>query len=311
MLQESCDKLFGGLHEQPSARLRVGLQPEGLGKNIPGALARLANGCVEPYEYPIMHLLDFWMLAGGLLVFILASLEAGRRIGIRRREIDPEGAGVGLGAIEGAVFGLMGLLIAFTFSGAATRFDGRRQLVGEEANAIGTAYLRIDLLPAAAQPALREDFRNYVDARLAVFELLRIDANRARQELALSGELQGKIWNEAVAACKDVPSPAVPTLVLSSLNEMIDITTTRTVAAETHPPKIIFYGLGLLVIATSLLAGYGMAGAKKRSWMHMMAYALITASTLYVILDMEYPRIGLIRVDAADHVLVDVRNSMK
>lgn len=258
-----------------------------------------------------MHLLDFWMLAGGLLVSILASLEAGRRIGIRRREIDPEGAGVGLGAIEGAVFGLMGLLIAFTFSGAATRFDGRRQLVGEEANAIGTAYLRIDLLPAAAQPALREDFRNYVDARLAVFELLRIDANRARQELALSGELQGKIWNEAVAACKDVPSPAVPTLVLSSLNEMIDITTTRTVAAETHPPKIIFYGLGLLVIATSLLAGYGMAGAKKRSWMHMMAYALITASTLYVILDMEYPRIGLIRVDAADHVLVDVRNSMK
>ncbi len=260
---------------------------------------------------PIMHLLDFWMLAGGLLVFILASLEAGRRIGIRRREIDPEGAGVGPGAIEGAVFGLMGLLIAFTFSGAATRFDARRQLIGEEANAIGTAYLRIDLLPPAAQPALREDFRNYVDARLAVFELLRIDANRARQELALSGELQGKIWNEAVAACKDVPSPAVTTLVLSSLNEMIDITTTRTVAAETHPPKIIFYGLGLLVIATSLLAGYGMAGAKKRSWMHMMAYALITASTLYVILDMEYPRIGLIRVDAADHVLVDVRNSMK
>ena len=61
----------------------------------------------------------------------------------------------------------MGLLIAFTFSGAATRFDGRRQLIGEEANAIGTAYLRMDLLPQAAQPALREDFRNYVDARLS------------------------------------------------------------------------------------------------------------------------------------------------
>jgi uncharacterized membrane protein YagU involved in acid resistance len=83
------------------------------------------------------------------------------------------------------------------------------------------------------------------------------------------------------------------------------------VAGETHPPQVIFYGLGLLVIATSLLAGYGMAGAKKRSWMHMMAYAVITAATLYVILDMEYPRIGLIRVDAADHVLVDVRKSMK
>jgi hypothetical protein len=260
---------------------------------------------------PIMNLLDFWLLAGGLLVVILASLEVGRRIGIRRRQTDPEGAGLGLGAIEGAVFGLMGLLIAFTFSGAATRFDARRQLIGEEANAIGTAYLRIDLLPPAAQPALREDFRNYVDARLAVFRKIRVDVDAARQELARSEGLQGKIWNEAAAACKEVNSPAVTTLVLSSLNEMIDITTTRTVAGETHPPEVIFYGLGLLVIATSLLAGYGMAGAKKRSWMHMMAYAVITAATLYVILDMEYPRIGLIRVDAADHVLVDVRNSMK
>ena len=65
-----------------------------------------------------------------------------------------------------------------------------------------------------------------------------------------------------MAACREVNSPAVTTLVLSSLNEMIDITTTRTVATETHPPRVIFYGLGLLMIATSLLAGYGMAGAR-------------------------------------------------
>ena len=65
---------------------------------------------------------------------------------------DPAGALAGIGAVEGAVFGL---LIAFTFSGAGTRFDTRRQLVVEETNAIGTAYLRLDLLPAALQPSLR------------------------------------------------------------------------------------------------------------------------------------------------------------
>lgn len=259
----------------------------------------------------MMNLLNFWVLPGGLLVVMLVSLELGRRIGIRRRKADPEGAGVGLGAIEGAVFGLMGLLIAFTFSGAAARFDARRALVGEEANAIGTAYLRIDLLPQSSQPALREDFRNYVDARLATFRKIRDDVGAAKAEFDRANQLQGKIWNEAVAACKEVSSPAVTTLVLSSLNEMIDITTTRTVATQTHPPAVIFCGLGLLMIATSLLAGYGMAGAKKRSWMHMLAYAFITASTLYVILDMEYPRIGLIRVDSADQVLMDVRNGMK
>lgn len=74
--------------------------------------------------------------------------------------------------MEGAVFALLGLLIAFTFSGAATRFDTRRQLIIEETSDIGTAYLRLDLLPVEAQPGLREKFREYVDARLEVYRKL-------------------------------------------------------------------------------------------------------------------------------------------
>src|SRR5437879_73732 len=101
------------------------------------------------------------LLATGLLVGILICLEIGRRIGVRNLTTDRGG-----GAVEAALFGLLGLLIAFTFSGAATRFDTRRQLIIDEANMIGTAYLRIDLLPADAQPALREKFRQYVDSRL-------------------------------------------------------------------------------------------------------------------------------------------------
>lgn len=97
--------------------------------------------------------------AVGLLVGIILLLELGRKLGRRRRGQDGEGAGAGLGVVEGAVFTLMGLLVAFTFSGAASRFDLRRQLIVEEANAIGTAWLRLDLLPAEAQPGLRELFR--------------------------------------------------------------------------------------------------------------------------------------------------------
>ncbi len=259
----------------------------------------------------MINVLNFWILAIGLLVVMLALLEIGRRIGIHRRKVDPEGSGTGLGAIDGAVFGLMGLLIAFTFSGAASRFDGRRQLIGQEANDIGTAYLRIDLLPQAAQPALRQDFRDYLDARLAIFRDITVDFETAKSHFSRANDLQGKIWAEAVGACRELNSPAVTTLVLSSLNEMIDITTTRLVSQLTHPPSVVFYGLGLLVLATSLLAGYGMAGSQKRSWMHMVVYAVIMAATLYVILDLEYPRFGLIRVDSADQVLIDLRSSMK
>jgi len=246
-----------------------------------------------------------------LFALILALMEVGRRVGRRRNGVDPEGSHTGLGAIDGAVFGLMGLLVAFTFQGAASRFDARRQLIGQETNAIGTAYLRIDLLPAADQPALRNDFRNYLDARLGYYKNLPLDSTTAKAELDKSIALQEKIWSESVAGCEKVNFSATTSLVLSSLNEMIDITTTRAAALEMHPPAVVFWGLGVLVIASALLAGYGLGEAETRSWLHMLIFSAILAMAVYVILDLEFPRVGLIRIDAADHLLVDLRKSMK
>ena len=113
-----------------------------------------------------------FLLAISLALFagMLLCLDLGRRFGIHRMAQDPEGAHSGTGAVDGAVFALLGLLIAFTFSGAAGRFDERRSLIVEETNDIGTAYLRLDLLPAGAQPALRDLFRRYLDASMRAQE---------------------------------------------------------------------------------------------------------------------------------------------
>ena len=247
----------------------------------------------------------------GLFFGMLLFLDIGRRIGLRRRAQDPEGAGVGTSAVDGAVFALLGLLIAFTFSGAASRFDARRVLIVEEANAIGTAYLRLDLLPASAQPALRDLFRRYVDSRLAAYRKLP-DLDAAMAELARSTQLQGEIWTQAVAAGRlEGAPPAATMLLLPALNQMIDITTTRTMAGQMHPPTIIFVMLYGLALASALLAGYGMTGGRSRDWLHMLAFAVVLALAVYVIIDIEYPRLGLIRVDAFDQVLVEVRASMK
>jgi hypothetical protein len=99
--------------------------------------------------------------------------------------------------------------------------------------------------------------------------------------------------------------------VVPALNQMFDIATARTVAARTHSPFIIFYMLGGLALVSSLLAGIAMAAGKSRSWIHMLGFALIMSVTIYVILDLEFPRFGLIRVDAADRVLLELRESMK
>jgi hypothetical protein len=248
------------------------------------------------------------VFAALLFVGMLALLELGRRIGARRLARDPEGARTGVGAVEGALFGLLGLLIAFTFSGAAGRFDNRRKIVADEANAIGTAWLRLDVLPPDAQPELRELFRRYLDARLDTYRKLP-DLPAAEAELARSIALQGEIWRKAVATTR--VSGSNPVLVLPALNQMFDIVTTRTTASRTHPPTIIFVMLGVLALAAALLAGHGMAESKGRSWVHIVGFATILAITCYVILDIEYPRVGFIRLDAADHALIELRESMK
>jgi hypothetical protein len=256
------------------------------------------------------HALWVFLITFGLFAGMLLFLEIGRRIAVRRLKKDAAAAGEGISAVDGAVFGLLGLLVAFTFSGASARFDTRRHLIVEETNTIGTAYLRLDLLPAAAQPRLRDSFRRYLDSRLAVYQKLP-DITAAKEELAKSNQLQGEIWRQAVAAARERGAPPTAAmLLLPALNAMIDITTTRTMATQIHPPTIVFVMLVGLALASSLLVGYGMASSKARNWLHMLGLAFVMAVSVYVILDIEYPRLGFIRVDAFDQALVELRESM-
>jgi hypothetical protein len=249
-------------------------------------------------------------LAAGMFLSMLAFIEAGRRLGILRLARDPEGLAKGVGATEGAVFGLLGLLLAFTFSGAASRFEDRRHLITEEVNDIGTAFLRIDLVPEDARPELRDLFRRYLDARLATYANV---TNQAVTEarLAETAMLQESIWTKAMAASRRpdvVGRPEV--LFVPALNAMFDIATTRRAATENHPPVAIFMLLGALSLISSLLVGYGISGNKYRTWLHAFVFAALTSLAFYVIIDLEFPRLGLIRIDNADQLLIDLRKSM-
>jgi hypothetical protein len=250
------------------------------------------------------------LLTIALFVGMLITCEVGRRIGVARLKRDPEGLAKGAGAAEGAVFGLLGLLMAFTFSGAASRFEARRFLIDTEANAIGTAYLRLDLLADESQPPMRELFRRYADNRTTVYQGADFDAVNAK--LAEGAAMQTQIWQQAVTACR-LPGAAsqATMLLLPALNEMIDITATRVTASTNHPPGIIYLLLVTLSLLGALLVGYGTSPNKDRSLLHQGTFALVTSLAIYVIIDLEYPRLGLIRIDTADQALIDVRSSMR
>jgi hypothetical protein len=257
-------------------------------------------------EPPISAALFAVLLFCGMLIL----LETGRRLGIRRRPKESEGERGSLGTIEGAVFALFGLVMAFSFSGSASRFNEKRMLIAEEANSIETAYLRLQLVSKPAQSQLQELFRRYVDSRLETYRLLP-NMQAAEQEMTKSKKIQEEIWSDAVAATALPKShPDAGKLLLPALNNMIDITTTRTMALQIHPPRIVYgllFGLGLIC---SLLAGYRMSTGQHRSWLHILGFTVITVIIVYVILDVEYPRTGLIRIALNDQLLVQVRENM-
>jgi len=246
-----------------------------------------------------------------LFLIMLLVLETGRRIGKRYHSMEESDHHRGNRIlVESAIYGLLGLLIAFTVSGAANRFDARRTLTVQEANAIGTAYLRLDLLPAAAQPELRRKFRRYAEARLAVFRLLP-DFAASNAEAVRANELQRSIWNEVIAALPGVPQSAT-LMLLPALNEMFDITSSRAIAGQAHTPLVILCALAVLALFCCLLAGYGLAGENPLgSALRMIGFALIVTLTIFVILDLDYPRVGLIRLDYADQALIDVLAGMR
>jgi len=258
---------------------------------------------VQPAMTPVL----FCLL---MLLGMLVMIEIGRRIAVWRRSRDPDDDKVGLSTIEGAIFALFGLMIAFTFSGAASRFNEKRMLVAEEANTIETAYLRLQLLPPESRAPLQSLLRDYTDSRIETYRRLP-NVTAAEEEMARSKKLQEEIWTASVVATGRAEAhPDAGKLLLPALNDMIDITTTRAMALQIHPPRIIYmllFGLGVLC---SLLAGYRMSGSKHRSWLHILTFAIVTVSVVYVILDVEYPRWGLIRLDGTDQFLLNARQSM-
>ena len=256
----------------------------------------------------LVNVVFFGVLA--LLFLGMVGMQiAGHHYGIRRA--DGEGASSeGTAAVEATLFAMLGLLVAFTFSGADTRLDARRKLIIEEANAVGTAYLRLDLLRAEDEPILQGEMRRYVDSRLAYYDEL-LDFRAAKAERARSEQLQQEIWTHAVAASARASDSRAALLVLQSLNAMFDVATERYAALRTHVPLAIFVLLIVMALACSFFAGIGMSRRRHPSYLHMVIFGGVLAVTAYVILNLEFPRVGFGHLHTLDAFLREQRAAMR
>ena len=264
--------------------------------------------------------MTFVLFAIGVTVLFfvssLMSLIYGRRLGLLYLKRNGTDNMTGLPSVEGAVFALTGLLIAFSISGALHRFDERRQLVTQEANAVSTSFDRLALFEGELARDLQNKLKTYVHARIELyrmphdFSLWDGEEIWSREQQDKIVELKKQVWDAILAACPQSGFRPSCSLAIPALANVFEVARLRLAAAERHPPQIVYVMLFGLGLGSSLLAGFSMAAAPARSWIHMVVFAGALAVTLYVITDIEFPRLGLVRIEDHDHFLIDVFEQM-
>jgi hypothetical protein len=242
------------------------------------------------------------LVAVGVVLLLLLALEAGYRVGVwRAREEDGRAAGQ-IGAVQGALLGLLGLLLAFSFSAAGSRFLERQDLITQEANAIGTAFLRADLIPEPHCSELRSSLREYTAHRIEVSKDLRAGLLQEHHEQI--GAFHQRMWRAARDGARAAPESIE--VVVPAVNAVIDFHSTRVAAGKKHLPVVV---MGLLV-ACSLLSigviGYGCGTGKRRRPALTGPLALLIGAALWITIDLDHPRAGILRLNDGPLVALDL-----
>ena len=252
-----------------------------------------------------MDVVPLWSLFLAASVITWLALEAGWRLGQWRQPHASEERDSSVGAMVGAILGLLAFMLAFTFSMAASRCDARRQGVLEEANAIGTTYLRARLLPEPQRTETAKLLREYVDVRLRA-----VQKDKLAEAIARSEELHEQLWTEATAAADKTPGSIMTGLFVQSLNEVIDLHAKRVmVGVRSRIPISIWAGLFALAMVGMAAVGYHAGLSATRRSPAMLLLVLAFAGVLFLIADLDRGHEGFLTVSQA--AMSDLQKSMQ
>lgn len=243
-----------------------------------------------------------------LFILLIVFYLFGFRIRGRVVKRNPEETIEDLGQINSTLLGLLALLLAFTFSMSNSRYDTRRQLIIEEANAIGTVILRTDIYPDSMRQILRSRLKDYVEARIAFYQA-GMDTEKIIEQYLKASEISSQIWSTVAAYAKKDNVTTRTSELIPALNAMIDITTTRRAAGESTIPDSIMYFLFALCLCSAFLLGYD--HKNKFDWIVVIGFAIMLSSTVFTIIDMDRPRSGLINMDKPNEKIIELREMFK
>ena len=248
--------------------------------------------------------LPLWAVFVATVVLVLFAHEVGYRLGLVRERARTHEKEAPVGAMVAATLALLAFLLAFTFGLGANLFQMKREVLLDEANAIGTAYLRADFLPGTQQRAVRELQREYVDVRLAA-----ADSGDVESAIKRSEEIHTLLWTEASASVSANPSSIAVGLFVQALNEVIDLHAKRVMIAlrSRIPPTIWITLYSIAFFAFGTMGYHSGLAATNRSFA-LLAVAIIFSAVIWLIRDLDTAQEGTLRV--SQQTMIDLRNSM-
>jgi hypothetical protein len=253
---------------------------------------RLHRGEAAMFEH-----VPVWLLTLGVALGVAACVQLGIRVAsrIRMQQAAEERGGDGIGSIVGAMLGLLAFLLAFAFGMAVERRTARKDLLLAEINSIGTTWLRTDMIPEPHRSASRDLLRKYVDLRLEAAE----HPERMPDVLESAAGIQRQLWTHAAALGEaDLRYPAIAALYVDSLNETIDLQTSRIIVGRIRIPGVVWVTFGVLLALSSLAVGYNFGVQSNKShWLVVGMLAISFATVLFLIFDLDRGNQGWLKVD--------------
>ncbi len=257
------------------------------------------------FNITLLFKTEAWVIALVLFLAMMLSTWFGFRIGnyLHNRQKAKD-----IGSESASLTGLLFFLLAFTFGMSGSRYDTRRQVVIEEANDIGTAILRTDLYPAPERQLFRNDFKDYVEARISYYEA-GSNLQKISQSDSLSQVISAKIWKRAAELSHDPANLAATQQMIPAINAMIDITTTRLAGERARVPESILYMLFVIAIVSAFYGGYSAGRKGVVDWLVEAGFCMLVAAVVLFTLDLDRPRRGMINLDTPNEAIVALRKS--
>jgi len=254
----------------------------------------------------ILDMFPVWAVFLGTLALVLIAAEIGYRIGIwlQRRDASTGKTPI-TGAMVGGLLGLMAFLLAFSIGIVINQHNGRREMVVTEANAVGTAYLRVGFLDDPDRTISRDLLREYVEIRLTAAD----DPTKLESLVSRSEEIHGELWSIMEDNVWLGEDSDIMALLIESINEVIDVHSLRLVAGQLRLPRLLGTVLYAATLLSFLLVGLANSADGKRDPIAILLFAVAFVAVLMVLIDLDRPQQGLLNVSQT--AMSDLLQQMK